>query len=164
MAYLFIIALEVLFTLIKANSEIEGLQFFNHTFLYSAYADDTTFFLRNEKSATEVIKTFDKFSLFSGLKISNAKCEIAGIGVKKGAMMALCGMICIDLTEYVIKILGIYFSYNKKLQQEKNFLNHIIKIQNIVKLWKLRNLTIEGRIVIFKIISNFKINPSGFSH
>ena len=26
---------------------------------------------------------FDKFSLFSGLKINNAKDEIAGIGVKK---------------------------------------------------------------------------------
>ena len=64
-AYLFIIALEVVFSLIKANPNIEGLQFFSHTFLYSAYADDTTFFLRNEKSATEVIKTFDKFSFFS---------------------------------------------------------------------------------------------------
>ena len=50
----------------------------------------------------------------------------------------------------VIKILGIYFSYNKNLEQEKNFLNHIVKIQNILKLWKLRNLTIEGRIVVFK--------------
>ena len=140
-AYLFILALEVVFSLIKANPDIEGLQFFSHTFLYSAYADDTTFFLRNEKSATEVIKTFDKFSLFSGLKINNAKCEIAGIGVKKGVKMALCGMDCIDLTEDVIKILGIYFSYNKKLEQEKNFLNHIVKIQNILKLWKLRNLT-----------------------
>ena len=52
-------------------------------FLYSTYADDTTFFLRNEKSAIEVIKTFDKFSLFSGLKINNAKCETAGIDAKK---------------------------------------------------------------------------------
>ena len=51
-------------------------------------------------------------------------------------------MECIDLTDYVIKILRIYFSYNKKLEQEKNLLNHIVKIQNILKLWKLRNLTI----------------------
>ena len=68
-------------------------------FLYSTYADDTTFFLRNEKSAIEVIKTFDKFSLFSGLKINNAKCEIADIGVRKVVKMALCGMQCIDLTD-----------------------------------------------------------------
>ena len=48
-AYLFIIALEVVFSLIKENPDIESLKFFSHTFLYSAYADDTTFFLRNEK-------------------------------------------------------------------------------------------------------------------
>ena len=126
--------MEVLFSLIKANPDIEGLQYFSHTFLYSAYADDNTFFLRNEKSATELIKTFDQFSLFSGLKINNAKCEIADIGVKKGVKMTLCGMDCIDLMEDVIKISGIYFSYNKKLEQQKNFLNHIVKIQNILKL------------------------------
>ena len=110
--YLFIIALEVVFSLIKANPNIEGLQFFSHTFLSSAYADDTTFFLRKEKSAIEVIKTFEKFSFFYGLKINNAKCEIAGIGVK--IKTALCVMECIDLKDDSIKILGIYFSYNKK--------------------------------------------------
>ena len=78
---------------------------------HTVYADDTTFF-RNQ----QLIKTFDKFSLFSRLQINNAKCEIAGIGVKKGVKMTLCGMDCIDLTEDVIKILGIYFSYNKKLE------------------------------------------------
>ena len=114
-------------------------------------------FLRNEKSATEVIKMFDKFSLFSGLKTNNVNCEIADIGFKKGVKMALCGMDCIDLTEDVIKILGIYFSYNKKLEQEKNFLNHIVKIQNVLKLWKLRNLTIEGRIVVFKSLAISKL-------
>ena len=76
--------MKVVYSLIKANPNIEGLQFFSHTFLYSAYADDTFFFLRNKKSATEVIKTFDKFSLFSGLKINNTKCEIVDISVKKG--------------------------------------------------------------------------------
>ena len=55
---------------------------------------------------------FDKFSLFSGLKINNVKSETAGVGVKKGVKMALCRMDCIDLTEDVMKILGIYFPYN----------------------------------------------------
>ena len=82
--YLFIVALKVVFSLIKANPDIESLQFYSHTFLYSAYVDGTTFFLRNENSASEAIKTFDKFSLFSGLNINNARCKIAGIGVKKG--------------------------------------------------------------------------------
>ena len=62
-----------------------------------------------------------------------------------------------DLTNDVIKILGIYFSYNKKLEQEKNILNHTVKIQNILKLWKLRNLIIEGRITVFKSVAISKL-------
>ena len=109
------------------------------------------------KSAIEVIKRFDKFSLFSRLKINYTKCEIAGIGVKKVVKIALCGMECINLTGNIKKILGIFFLTIKKLEQEKNFLNHIVKTQNILKLWKLRNLTIEGRIVVFKSLAISKL-------
>ena len=62
--YLFGLAFEVTFALINANSNVEGLQFLSHTFLYSAYADDTTCFLRKEKLALELINLFDTFSLF----------------------------------------------------------------------------------------------------
>ena len=76
---------------------------------------------------------------------------------KKAVKTALCGMECIDLTDDIIKILGIGFSYNKKLEQEKNFLNHIPKIQNILKLRKLINLTIEERLVVFKSLAISKL-------
>ena len=46
MAHLFIMALEVLFILIKNNYCIEGLKIFDHILLYSGYADDTTFLLK----------------------------------------------------------------------------------------------------------------------
>ena len=60
-ADLFIIALEVAFSSTMTNLNIKRLQFSIHTFLYSAYADDTTFFLRKEISVTEVINIFDNF-------------------------------------------------------------------------------------------------------
>ena len=47
---------------------INGLDIFEYIFLHTAYADDTTFFLKDEKSVIELIKTFDIFSTFSGLK------------------------------------------------------------------------------------------------
>ena len=43
-AYLFILALEILFMLIKENPRAKGLNIFYHCHLYSAYADDTIFF------------------------------------------------------------------------------------------------------------------------
>ena len=65
---------------------------------------------------------FDKFPLFSGLKTNNTRCEVAGIGVRKGVKMALYGMECINLTEDVITVLVIYFSYNKKSWTKEKFL------------------------------------------
>ena len=49
-AYLFIIALEVLFALIKNKVDIKGIDLFDHTFLFTAYADDSTFFLKDMPS------------------------------------------------------------------------------------------------------------------
>ena len=65
------------------------------------------------------MKMFDKFSLFSGLKINNRQCEIAVIAVQQGVKMALCGMEYIDLTDDVIKILGINVSCSEKLNKKK---------------------------------------------
>ena len=105
----------------------------------------------------EVINAFHKFSLVSGLKPNEAKCEIAGIGVLKGVSLALCGMDCVDLTKKTIKVLGIHFSYNKKLETEENFIRHIWKIEKVLKLWRMRNLTLEGKITIFKTLAISKI-------
>ena len=46
-AYLFIFALEILFHLIRSKPEIKGFTIFDHCYLYSAYADDTTFLTRH---------------------------------------------------------------------------------------------------------------------
>ena len=44
-AYLFVIVLEVVFQIIKETSNNEGFEIFQKKFIYTAYADDTTFFL-----------------------------------------------------------------------------------------------------------------------
>ena len=152
-AYLFILVLEIAFILIKENKKIKGLDIFKNSFLYTAYADDTTFFLEDKQSVTEVMNTFDKFSLFSGLKPNRSKCEIAGIGALKGVPMALCGAKCVDLANFSIKILGVHYSYNKQVQNDQNFLNHISKIESVLKIWRMRNLTIQGKITVFKTLA-----------
>ena len=48
-ASLFILCLEIVFILIKANKRVKGINIFKHTYLYSAYTDDTTFFLKRQK-------------------------------------------------------------------------------------------------------------------
>ena len=59
---------------------MKGIEIFRHVFLYSCYADDSTFFLRGIPSVKELIKYFNQFYHFSCLKANIEKCEIAGIG------------------------------------------------------------------------------------
>ena len=58
---LFILVLEILFLLIKTKPEIAGLTTFDHCYLYSAYTDDTTFFLKDTISVKNMVDTFSIF-------------------------------------------------------------------------------------------------------
>ena len=51
------------------------------------------------------------------------------------------------------KIVGIHFSYNQKLKEERNFCLIIASIQGVLKLWKLWDLILEGKILIFKTLA-----------
>ena len=75
------------------------------------------------------------------------------IGVLKGVEMALCGMRCIDLNIDTLKILGTHFSYNEKLKERKNFYKIVTDMQQVLKIWKIRKLTLEEKIDIFKTIA-----------
>ena len=101
---MFVLALEVLFILIKSKPEIEGMAIFDYNYLYSAFADDTTFFLKYVISIKHMVDTWVFFSHFSGLKPNLRKSEIAGIGVLKGVQVADYGMRCIDLNNNTLKI------------------------------------------------------------
>ena len=57
-AYLFLLALEFLFELIKNNVDIRGITIFNHAFLYNAFTDDSTFFLNDLLSVNKLPETF----------------------------------------------------------------------------------------------------------
>ena len=78
-AYFLILALKILFIFVNNSPKVKVLKIFKHEFLYTAYADDTTFFLKDRKSITELMNELNTFSKFSGLKSNKTKCEIAGI-------------------------------------------------------------------------------------
>ena len=103
------------------------------------------------------MKAFDIFSSFSGLKPNKSKCEVAGIGALKVVKIALCGTKCINLRLNSLKLLGIHFSHNKKSENDENFLKQITSIEKVLKLWCMRNLTLEGKVTVFKALAISKI-------
>ena len=66
-------------------------------------------------------------------------------------------MKCTDLRLNTVKLLGIHFSYNKKIENDENFLKQITSIEKVLKLWRMRNLTLEGKVTVFKALAISKI-------
>ena len=156
-AYLFIICLEIYFIMARKDEHIKKLDIFGFNFLLSAYADDTTFFVQDLESVRRIFFIFDRFSAFSGFKLNTSKCELCGIGVLKGVKTALCNVKNIDLTNDSIRVLGVHYSYDKNICRDKNFISTIMKIENVLKMWNMRRLTLYGKIVIFKTLAISKI-------
>ena len=156
-AYLFILVIEVFFQMIRKNSGIKGLDICGHLFNIIAYADDATILCRDLDSIKQLKATFDKFSKYSGLLLNSSKTEICGIGVKRGVDVALCGMKSVNLLTDSVKILGIYFSYNEEIMRGKNFMRVITKIERVLAVWRMRILTLAGKITVLKSLIFSKI-------
>ena len=62
-----------------------------------------------------------------------------------------------DLCKDTIKIADVHFSFNKTKQDEKNVLEAITKIQNVLRIWRMQSPTLEVKIIVFKTLSISKI-------
>ena len=61
-----------------------------------------------------------------------------------------------NLTKESIITLGVHISYNEKIQDDLNFTKTIKNLYNLMQLWRMRKLTLEGKITIFS--NNNKIS------
>ena len=75
---------------------------------------------------------------------------MAKIGPQKQVKVAIYGIKCIDLTKEALKILGVFFSYEKNLQLENNFRKTILNIERIVKLWRGMNRHLRAELLFLK--------------
>ena len=142
----------------RKNRGIKGVEICgHHIFDIVAYADDATAFVNDLESARLLLKTFGIFSKYSGLRLNESKTVICGIGVKRGVEVALCGLKSVNLVTSSVKILGIFFSYNEEIMKEKNFVCVIKKIEKVLAVWRMRSLTLSGKITVLKSLIFSKI-------
>ena len=140
---LFILALEPLLRVLK--EEIKGIPTPKGVFKLSAYADDVTVGLGELDDVDNVIKLLSKFGRFSGLKINIDKCEIMSLNGKITANKDIKETSC-------IKITGVYFGNSKNIRdiEKLNFDPVIQSIRSKLNLWKMRSLTLIGKITVIK--------------
>ena len=57
----------------------------------------------------------------------------------------------------MLRILGVHVSYNGTLKVQKNCLDTVKSIRQVLPFWNSRILLLEGKIIIFKTLAIFKI-------
>jgi hypothetical protein len=94
-----------------------------------------------------LLREMNKFGDVSGLKVNLEKTELFWLGPWKTKKTYPKGL---KLASPGIKILGIYFSYDKHLKYENNFGIVLNRMQNIIRMFKMRDLSISGKIQVIK--------------
>ncbi len=144
--FLFIISLELLSINIRNNVNINGITVNNEEIKVLAFADDLTAFVKDRNSFFYLMETLDLWEKFSGLRINNDKTEIFILG----SMRIKAEELNVEEIKSVVKILGIYFTYNMRIFQKLNQESIIEFIKQKVKGWKGRGLTLIGKIQLIK--------------
>ena len=149
-AYLFIIVLETLCIRVRSSKDIRGIKVDKEEIRLSLFADDLTGFLKDNLSLVNFLKLIEDYRSCSGLKINHDKSEIMILGNCSCTLQQDNAVSCNLKIKKVVKILGVHFTYDFRAKQKLNVDELIRSIQQKLRIWRWRDLTIIGRIQIFK--------------
>ena len=151
--YLFIMAVEILAIMIRKNKNIIGINIGDKECKLNQYADDTFLAtINSDKSVREIFMLINKFSLISGLTLNQDKTEVLHIG--KGPVSKIIDKAWLRKE---VNSLGIKISLNNNECTENNYHDKLVKIENCLKVWKQRDLSIIGKIHIIKSLANSQL-------
>ena len=141
--------LEILFIQIRADKNIETFKIDDIEVLLSAFADDTTYNIKDVHSVNRILKHMKMYEVFSSLRVNMDKSEACWIGRSKGRTNKplKCKWVCLQIS--AVKIPGIYFSYDKQIANNKNFIRLIIDSRALLNIWNKWWLSLYGEIQVF---------------
>ena len=106
-----------------------------------------TIFARNEKSINRLKVLFADFEKLSGLKINNDKTKILRLGL---CQRLDCDFAFGEIVDF-FKVLGVFFSLDEHKKEDLNYKEILSKIKSLLNFWKLRDLTLMGKIQLLKV-------------
>ena len=153
---IFVLGLEILFIAIRADKNIRGVVLNGQEVKLTAFADDATYFLKDEHSASNLLSTIESFSKISGLNINKTKSECMILQFESKITNYDDHFLNVPVVD-TVKVLGHYFGKNKMICNYHNFYSKLIKIEKRINIWKQRGLTIFGKNVLINTFINSQI-------
>ena len=153
-AYLFIIAVELLAIKIRNSPNIKGILIDNTEVKISQMADDTTVFLNDIDSIKYLFDLMEMFQTSSGLKANLEKTKFYNISPNRISDDETSN---INFEKTPIQLLGLTITNDKKIDIEENFNPRLRGIENILKHWSRRKLSLKGKITIINSLAMSQI-------
>ena len=101
-----------------------------------------------------VMKEIDYFGKLAGVCVNWEKSNAMCLGTEH---IDACSVDELKVSNEPIKYLGIFVGRNIKEVEKMNWEGKIEKVKRIVNVWKMRNLTYYGKVVILKILVTSQI-------
>ncbi len=146
-ALLFIMCVEVLAIRIREMTNIQGIKLKDKELKITQYADDTCLYLNGVNSLENVLKVFEDFYRYAGLKLNVDKTKLLWLG-KTNRIGKING---ISIEQNPVKILGIWVCKNNDEMLKINFEERLVKLKSLLNMWSQRQLSIKGKIQILKV-------------
>ena len=145
--YLFILAAEVLATKIRQDKTVRGITIFGTESKISQFADDTSAFCGNLSSVQNLIRIVNDFGTSSGLKLNTSKTKAIWLGPWRDMEDQPMNL---NWTKEPVRTLGIFVSYDENANEKRNFTLKVQKLITNLDIWRSRNLSLFGRVLITK--------------
>jgi hypothetical protein len=146
-AYLFILCGEMLSTYIRNSTSIKGINVYGTVQKVLQFADDTLLLAKDANDIKQYLYILEKFGKCSGLKVNKSKTELIDLQAREKPATKLHGL---QWCTGEFKYLGIWFSHDTYIMEYKNYRHKVDTIRNLLKIWKLRDLSLKGKVVILK--------------
>ena len=152
-ALLFIMVAEVIAIKIRSNKDIKGIKINDTILKIILMADDTTLFTADLKSLETSLKEFIKFEKCSGLKLNMGKTEVIPIGrIHNKTDKNDNNLSQLKFSKLPFKALGVWYSNDEAETTHLNVTHRIEKMYVTLNMWRMRKLSLRGKITILKTI------------
>ena len=135
---------------IRQDRQIKGIEILGNELRLSQYADDTNLFCADLASVEKALEIVDNFGLLAGLKLNQKRTKAIWLGKWEKSKS---NPLQLKWLRNPVKILGIHVSYDEKGNNQHNFDHKLQKLQTNLDLWRARNLTLFGRVLIIKSLA-----------
>ena len=151
--YLFLVVIELLSIKLKEHPHIEGITIANVRHLVSQFADDMDLFVKCKKEVWyAVMETLRVFEKASGMKINYDKTTVYRIGSIRNTNAKFYSREKIKWTNEPVNILGVWLDHQENVIRELNLDPLVQKTESLLKVWKARDLSLLGRILILNTL------------